>query len=155
MKECSIYTIKVPGKNGWGRTLEFFAWNDCGVQKALVLGFAAHDVPEDQEALELYDKRREMEAANRTMSLKSTIITDAKGRYFDQRWECQAVLVALWRKLENLHFLKLPKNPFMRSRPKHFDVVDYEARFKFFKNCEREFKAKEKAWKVAHTKNED
>lgn len=154
MSECSIYTIKVPDNNGWGRTLKFFAWLDGGVRKALVLGFAAHDVPENEEASELSDKRREMEAANRTMSLKSTIITDANGRYFSQRWECQAVLVALWRKLEKLDFLKLPKNPFLGSRPKHFDVEDYEARFKFFKNCERKFKAKEKAWKAAHTEKE-
>lgn len=153
--ECSIYKIRVPDNNSRRRALEFFAWLDGGVQKALVLGFAAHDVPKNKEASELYDKRRKMEAANRTMSLKSTLITDAKGRCFDQNWECQAVLVALWRKLEKLGFLKLPKNPFLGSRPKHFDVVDYEARFKLFKNCEREFKAKERAWKVAHTKKED
>lgn len=148
--ECSVYKIRVPDENAPKRALEFFAWQDRGVRKALVLGFAAHDIPLKQEPHSLYDKRREIESANRTMALKSTIITDAKGRCFDQRWECQAVLVALWRKLEKLDFLKLPKNPFLGRRPKHFDIVDYEARFRFFRDCERKYLAKEKAWRSIH-----
>jgi len=149
--ECSIYNIRVPDKYVKRRTLSFYAWIEHGVSKALVLGFASHDI-ECDEPRELYDKRRDMEAASRTMSLKSTLITDAKGRYFDQKWECQAALVALWRKMESLGFLNLPKrNPFLGKRPKHEDIVDYQARFKFFRNHEREFKKKEESWKAVHT----
>ena len=141
MKECSIYTIKVPKdpdyENIGGNTLTFYAWRQGSKEKAIVLGFPAHKTPECEEPDSVYNARTEIVKANRAVAVKHTIITDDEGNIFDEKWDCQAVLVALWRKLVAIDFLKLPrKNPFLGKRPERIDVIDWENRFKIFKRWE-------------------
>jgi len=141
MRECSIYTIKVPGENIRGRVLTFYAWRQGSKEKAIVLGFAAHKTPECEEPASVYNERKEIVRANRAVVVKSTIITGCKGKLFNEKWDCQAVLVALWRKLRAIYFLKLPrKNPFLGKRPEHIDVIDWEDRFKTFTKWECAYK---------------
>ena len=139
MTEMTIYTVKVPDKGSKTRCLKFYARQKGHVYEAICLGFAAHDKPLNEESELEYHERGAREAATRAMRLKNTFIEDSKGNVFDQRWKNQAVLVALWRKLEKLEFLKLPKNPFLRNTPpEHIDVVDFDERLSIFINWERE-----------------
>jgi hypothetical protein len=139
MRECSIYTIKVPDYSRRGRSLTFYAWRQGSKEKAIVLGFAAHTGCKEPESV--CKEREKIEMANRAVVVKSTIITDNKGKCFNEMWNCQAVLVAMWRKLAAINFLRLPrKNPFLGKRPEHIDVIDWEERFKKFKEWERAYK---------------
>lgn len=141
MKECSIYTIKVPDCSRRGRVLTFYAWRQGSKEKAIVLGLFAHKTPECEEPESVYNERMEIEKINRTAVIKYAIISDDKGNIFDEKWDCQAVLVALWRKLAAIDFLKLPrKNPFLGKRPERIDVIDWERRFKIFKRWECTYK---------------
>ena len=132
--ECTLYKIRVPDKLRRERKLHFYAWRKNEVSKAIVLGFADYDIT-PQEAIDacLISELNEKVMKSRTMAIRNTEVTDSKGRIFSEKWECQAVLVALWRKLESLGFLKLPRNPFIGRKPKHEDIVDYEARFRWFR----------------------
>lgn len=138
--EYSVYKIHVPDEYNKHRTLDFVAWHKGTASKAIVLGFAPHDKPLHEETRDEAKIRETREMCNRTMMTSNHYIEGDNGKFFDERWKDQAVLVALWRKLQKLEFLRLPqRNPFLGKRPKHYDVIDYEARFRYFKDYERQF----------------
>jgi hypothetical protein len=137
MTEIEIYTVKLKDKYGRKRKLEFYIRNKKGMYEAMVLGFPpGTDYEACKSDLE-YHERLERLAASRTVRMRPTLIKNASGKYIDQKWDGQVALVELWRRLEELGFLALPrKNPFLGSRPEHMTVVDFDGRLKFFRRIE-------------------
>lgn len=137
MTEIEIYTVKLKDKYGRKRKLEFYIRNKKGMYEAMVLGFPpGTDYEACKSDLE-YHERLERLAASRTVRMRSTLIKNASGKYIDQKWDGQVALVELWKQLEGLGFLVLPKrNPFLGRRPKHITVVNFDERLKFFRRIE-------------------
>lgn len=140
MTELTIYDVEVPDDVCPNKNLTFYARQKGQTYEAICLGFAAHDKPLNEESDLEYHERSAREAASRSMRVKNTIIKGDDGELFDQKWRNQAVLVALWRKLEKLEFLKLPKNPFLCDRPPEHtvDVADFDERFTLFRRWEQD-----------------
>lgn len=138
MTEIEIYTVKLKDKYGRKHELEFYLRNKKGMYEAMVLGFPpqAEDYAVRNYDLEYYE-RQERLSASRTVRMRATLMKNASGKYIDQEWDGQVALVELWRRLEELGFLALPrKNPFLGSRPEHMTVVDFDGRLKFFRRIE-------------------
>lgn len=137
MTEIEIYTVELKDKYGRKRKLEFYLRNKKGMYETMVLGFPPQaDYVARKSDLE-YQECQERLAASRTVRMRSTLMKNASGKYIDQKWDGQVALVELWRRLEGLGFLALPrKNPFLGKRPKHMTVVDFDGRLKFFRRIE-------------------
>jgi len=137
MTEIEIYTVKLKDKHGRKRKLEFYLRNKKGMYEAMVLGFPpGTDYEACKSDLEYHERLKRL-AASRTVRMRATLMKNASGKYFDQKWDGQVALVELWRRLEELGFLELPKkNPFLGKRPKHMTVVDFDGRLKFFMRIE-------------------
>jgi hypothetical protein len=159
MTEFEIYRIKVRGDSGKSVPLYFYVRMRKGTYEAFFLGFP----PQKESYADLVSKGRRLEyeerqarlAASRTMRMSETEVRDDNGMLRDPEWYGQAVLVELWRKMESLGFLKIPKNPFLGKRPPHDTIVDFDERLGFFMRIERGLKGALKRIRNAFAKGDE